>query len=286
MVDRKARDKLAELLRHLVAGQITNDEFEYRIPISSEDLAIFEIYLIIAAWPLYDDFYEHTLTGKHRVPDEYRREIAKCVLFLKTDQEYQWPYQTDLKKALMFLLWLVSLGRAGYRFKKVFESAGEIEVWPFIRQKDLETARKRPPYLAGRRSFEYKFQDYEIFARVKAFVAKQVCVSAEKLNPDTLLADDLGIAGDDGYELLEAFCEEFEIQNMSEIDHTEYFGTEGCDLLIIPYYLVLDLYYLVFDREKLREELGHSGMPLTLRDLVKSAEAKRWIPPGTPSTLE
>ena len=36
-------------------------------------------------------------------------------------------------------------------------------------------------------------------------------VSEEELTPDTHLVDDLGIAGDDGYELLEAFCETFEI---------------------------------------------------------------------------
>ena len=112
MVDRKARDKFAELLRHFIAGQITNDEFENQIPLprvfssNPADPAITEIWWI-AAWPLYDDFEEHTLTGEYRVPDEYRREIAKCVLFLKADQEYQWPRQTGLRKSLMFLLWLI-----------------------------------------------------------------------------------------------------------------------------------------------------------------------------------
>ena len=147
MVDRKARDTFAELLRHLVAGQITNEEFENQVP-HSKDLAIVEIWWI-AAWPLYDDFDEHTLTGKYRVPDDERREIAKCVLFLKTDQEYQWPSQTALKNHLMYLLWLVSLGRAGYRINKLFDAAGDLEARPFVCLKDLETARKRPPYLTG-----------------------------------------------------------------------------------------------------------------------------------------
>ena len=111
----------------------------------------------------------------------------------------------------------------------------------------------------------------KVYARVKTLVAEQVGVSEEKLHPDTHLADDLWIDSDDGYELLEAFCEDFEIQNMSEIDHTEYFGTEGFNSLDI--YVML--YYLVFDREKLNESVP----PLYLRDLVKSAEAKRWIPP-------
>ncbi len=97
--------------------------------------------------------------------------------------------------------------------------------------------------------------------------------SAEKLNPDTLLADDLGIAGDDGYELLEAFCEKFEIENVCEIDHTKYFGTEGCN----PFEIYVMLYYWIFDREKFND--NDSELPLTLRDLVKSAEAKKWMHP-------
>ena len=111
----------------------------------------------------------------------------------------------------------------------------------------------------------------ELYARVKALIVEQTGASAEKINPDTLLADDLGIAGDDGCELLEAFCEEFEIQNMSEIDPYEYFGPEGCN----PFDIFVFYYYLVFDREKLKEFCP----ALTLRDLVKSAEAKKWIPP-------
>ncbi|MCY3739883.1 MAG: DUF1493 family protein [Candidatus Poribacteria bacterium] len=113
----------------------------------------------------------------------------------------------------------------------------------------------------------------ELYARVKTFVAEFWSTSAEKLNPNTLLADDLGIAGDDGYELLEAFCEEFEIQNMCEIDASEYFGTEGCN----PFEIYVMLYYWIFDKEKF-DNYG-TDTSLTLRDLVKSAEAKRWMHP-------
>ena len=99
----------------------------------------------------------------------------------------------------------------------------------------------------------------------------------EELTPETHLADDLGIAGDDGYELLEAFCEEFEIQNMEEIEPAEYFGTEGGPNPFEIYVFLYDLYKWVFDRQKLKGT--RSCSPLYLRDLVKSAEAKRWIPP-------
>ena len=151
MVDRKARDEFAELLRHFVAGQITNDAFEDQVPFS-KDLAIFEIWWL-AAWPLYDDFKEHTLTEEYRASDDERREIAKCVLFLKTDQEYQWPRHSTLKAFLMDLKFLISFGRAGvYSSKELLDAtAGDLEMWPFIHPKNLETARRRPPYLAGKR---------------------------------------------------------------------------------------------------------------------------------------
>ena len=114
----------------------------------------------------------------------------------------------------------------------------------------------------------------ELYARVKILVAEQMIISKEELTPDTHLADDLGIAGDDGYELLEAFCEEFGIQNTSEIEPYEYFGPEAWN----PFDVYVLLYHWVFDREKLNEPY-YSLTPLYLRDLVKSAEAKRWILP-------
>ena len=112
----------------------------------------------------------------------------------------------------------------------------------------------------------------ELYARVKVLIAEQTWGS-EELTPDTHLADDLGIVGDAGYELLEAFCEEFEVQNISEIDPYEYFGPEGWN----PFHIYVWLYYLAFNKEKLKDT--YSLTPLYLRDLVKSAEAKRWIPP-------
>ena len=118
----------------------------------------------------------------------------------------------------------------------------------------------------------------QIYARVKILVAEQMIISEEELTPDTHLADDLGIAGDDGYELLEAFCEEFGIQNTSEIEPYEYFGPEAWN----PFYIYVLLYYLAFNREKLND-FYDSLTPLYLRDLVKSAEARKWIPPEATS---
>ena len=55
MIDREARTKLAELIRHLVAGIITNDEFDDRRP-NSTDLAIRDVFYW-GAWHLYSDVW-------------------------------------------------------------------------------------------------------------------------------------------------------------------------------------------------------------------------------------
>ncbi len=73
-VDTPARRKLAELLRHLVSGVITNDEFEDRLSLC-RDAAVVAVYE--QAWLLYDDLHEHRLTGKWRVPEEARPVIAR-----------------------------------------------------------------------------------------------------------------------------------------------------------------------------------------------------------------
>ncbi|RKU19270.1 hypothetical protein C6500_11260 [Candidatus Poribacteria bacterium] len=150
MVDRKARDEFAELLRHFIAGRITNEEFEDQVPLPSKDFAIKEIWWI-ATSPFFSDI-EYTLTGEYRASDDERREIVKCVLFLKTDQEYQWPRHSTLKELLGDLRYLVSFGRVPvYSSKELLDAAaGDLEAWPFIRLKDLELARERPPYLAGK----------------------------------------------------------------------------------------------------------------------------------------
>lgn len=127
----------------------------------------------------------------------------------------------------------------------------------------------------------------EIFARVKAFVAEHHRIAEKKFNPDTRLVEDLGIDGDDAVELIEAFCEEFEIEDMSDFNFSNYFGPEGCNPIGD---IFGSLYCLLFDRSKTlgtEEKLRATPVPVTLRDLAESAEAKRWIPPqGQPKSAK
>jgi len=89
MIDRNARNKLAELIRSLVTGRITNDELEDALPASTDD-AVWEVFHN-GAWCLYSDLKEYKLRGKDALLPEDKSVVARWVLFLKSDYEYKWP---------------------------------------------------------------------------------------------------------------------------------------------------------------------------------------------------
>jgi hypothetical protein len=148
MVDRDARDKMILLLRRLVAGRITNDEFEDGQPLSRTDPAVTEIFYR-GAWGLYSDLHEHRLVGRHRLPRDARREIARLILFLKSDLDYEWPCHKVWQELLWMVAGLLTLGFAGRFYWRWLGTRGEVSVWPFSRQEDFERAVRHPCYFAN-----------------------------------------------------------------------------------------------------------------------------------------
>ncbi|MCL5980304.1 MAG: hypothetical protein M1488_06460 [Gammaproteobacteria bacterium] len=147
MVDRAARNQLAEAILALASGCISNDEFEdKRLPHTKEDAAIFEVYSN-GAWFLYSDLEEQWLIGKHRLSKATKAHIARWVLFLKTDLPYEWPVPTLWQKLGLLAANLVTLGIAGRILARRFRAKGDRDVWPFIRRTDYEAALKHPVYL-------------------------------------------------------------------------------------------------------------------------------------------
>src|SRR5436190_16244886 len=98
MVDRKARSRFAESIRALVAGQITNDEFEdLRLPtLDTSDPAIVAIF-DEGVWRLYSDLHEHRLRGKYALSRKNTSDVARWILFLRTDLPYEWPQLRGLR---------------------------------------------------------------------------------------------------------------------------------------------------------------------------------------------
>ena len=43
-------------------------------------------------WGLYDDTRQHKLVGQDKLSDENLKTIARCILFLHSDFEYEWPH--------------------------------------------------------------------------------------------------------------------------------------------------------------------------------------------------
>lgn len=134
MIDRASRDALAELARHFVAGRITNRELEDRLP-RSGDCAIREIWWN-ALWGLYDDFHKHRLVGRYYIPRESRPDLARCILFLKTDLEYEWTSYSPKPRILTGLLSVLTLGVANRIMARRWRRQGDSSVWPFLREVD------------------------------------------------------------------------------------------------------------------------------------------------------
>ena len=179
MVDKIRRRKLAFHLRRLAVGLISNDDFEdaimedissgnlpqyysHTINLKQEDLIIKP--MLELSWCLYNDVEEHHLTGPDKLSDEALKEISRCILFLHSDLEYQWPYFDIINPFLRFFWkdWLLGAVTFGKHYcnqdKKLrkefdqFRKTGDYDIWPFTNRKQYETQLLQPPFLAGNKN--------------------------------------------------------------------------------------------------------------------------------------
>jgi len=148
MIDRAARDRFSQGIRALAAGLVTNDEFEDTryYPLKSADRAISAIYQD-GACGLYADEDDVRLIGARALSREDKTQVARWVLFLKTDLPYEWPMLSFPRMFALSLANLVTLGLAGRLYSNWCIRQGEPEVWPFIRDSDYTAALERPVYL-------------------------------------------------------------------------------------------------------------------------------------------
>lgn len=90
MVDRAARDKLADDLTALIDGRMKTGKFTALGLEDASDHALVEAWRF--GWALYsDDVGPSRLSGRHAVKAADREIAERCVLFLKTDLAYAWP---------------------------------------------------------------------------------------------------------------------------------------------------------------------------------------------------
>lgn len=146
MIDRAARDNLAERLRHFASGTMTNYAFE-KAGGRTKDEVIGEIEFRLA-WPQYDDMHEHKLSGSHAITRGARLDFARAILFLKSDLPYEWKRHTGIRGFLNSIFRLFPPAR-----RALLEvGVGDLRVWPFFRYSDYREALQRQPYLHGHES--------------------------------------------------------------------------------------------------------------------------------------
>ena len=139
MVNRGKRDLARRLVEKFLAAEITNDDFVNDYPCREKDdgviVAIYE-----RLWGFWDDRRTHTLTGKHDLNPEARALFERCIAFLNSDLEYEWPplEWRSLSQAFLRLIGLRRIAdRRGDEWTQKVRKIGKWEVWPFIREEDL-----------------------------------------------------------------------------------------------------------------------------------------------------
>ena len=154
MIDRAARDQLSRSLRHLIAGRISNDQFENSTPESDQDPAIQAFAGM--AWLLYSDTKQHRLIGRHSIDPDARREVLRWILFLDSDFDYRWPrmhlpgLSPSRRVRPALTRWLNWPNAISCACAAEFLAAGDHNAWPFISRSEHKHALRNPRRLAGR----------------------------------------------------------------------------------------------------------------------------------------
>jgi hypothetical protein len=150
MIDIEGRNTLAQSLRHLVSGLITNDQFEDAARIESDDAVIHAVR--DQAWLLYSDLHEHKLSGSDAVSKSDRRIVARLILFLQSDLDYEWPphpFSGGVGIILRLFSFVISLGIIPHYVNKRWKASGDFAVWPFMRRIDYEGVLNDPRFFRG-----------------------------------------------------------------------------------------------------------------------------------------
>lgn len=144
MIDREARDKAAEILRHFISGQITNFELEAEMP-TSDDPVISAIE--DSVWLFYDDFSKHKMKSDWALPKEAKELMARWIMFLHTDEEYKWPAFPHAGVRPLKHGWLARL-LGKHLEEKMFMGCGTYGVWPFFDESSYDIAKRNPRLLS------------------------------------------------------------------------------------------------------------------------------------------
>jgi acyl carrier protein len=106
---------------------------------------------------------------------------------------------------------------------------------------------------------------------VMQFLAEFTGVKRDRLSPTATLFGDLGVDGADGFELLRAFGERFDV-DLSGCRAERHFGSEG-----LPIYApIVWLWWLSTGAFRKQPEERAGLIPIRISDLIAAAREGRW----------
>lgn len=140
MIDRKARDELAKLLEQRIRGELAGEQFDELAMTVSDDPIIWAVLNKDLELPL--DSAGNPALGNPATQRKVRM-IERCILFLKTDREYQWertalpwwslllpPFVLAALALMMFLAFLAAESISAFLSRLGIEvEFGQIFVW-------------------------------------------------------------------------------------------------------------------------------------------------------------
>lgn len=149
MIDPDVRRVVARLVSEFRDGQLANDAFHAETGkyVGSADRAIRAVESML--WTMSDHSRTHDLTGPDALTAAARALFDRCVQFLETDLEYEWPEDrfdrtsgtaASLHVLTFGLTWLYTRWkeRRNQSFYEGLQAAGDFDVWPFLRRSDYD----------------------------------------------------------------------------------------------------------------------------------------------------
>src|SRR5262245_13862416 len=92
MIDRPARDEFAQALRRYAGRRISNDDLDDLVLRRSGDAGLNAVKG--AAWTLYSDLETHLAEGRYALTRTQKKDVARWILFLRSDTDYAYPQRS------------------------------------------------------------------------------------------------------------------------------------------------------------------------------------------------
>lgn len=145
MVNREKREVARHLIDRFFRGEITGEELSDSYPRDKKDAAMGAIYERL--WGYWNDGDTGEPTRQTQPQGEARALFERCIDFLNSDLEYEWPPFQWFKLSMAFLracgLRRVAESKARESINQI-RIHGNLDVWPFIREEDCAKFSSRP----------------------------------------------------------------------------------------------------------------------------------------------